>query len=180
MQPETTPLGEPTDPVIIDAVEATQAEDVIALPGPVPADLPPAAGLETVEATPAVGEAPAEIDEVVPSMPAGPVSAIEADIAAQTEAEAAAETNEGGIAPAEPLSETEAEIAAETEAEAEAVAGADMPEAEPVGETAIEIDAETAAEAEAETNEGGIAPAEGEAEPVKKPPVPPVVPEPKS
>ncbi len=179
-QPETTPSGEPTDRVIIDAVEATPDEDVIALPGPVPADLPPAAALETVQATPAVGEAPAEIDEVVPPMPAGPVSAIEADIAAETEAEAAAETNEGGIAPAEPLSETEAEIAAETEAEAEAVAGADMPEAEPVGETAIEINAETAAEAEAETNEGGIAPAEGEAETVEKPPVPPVVPEPKS
>lgn len=180
VQPEATPVGEPTDPVIIDAVEAAPAEDVIALPGPVPADVPPAAALETVEATPAVGEAPAEIDEVVPPMPAEPAGEIEADIAAETEAEAAAETNEGGIAPAEPLSETEAEIAAETEAEAEAVAGADMPEAEPVGETTVETDAETAAEAEAETNEGGIAPAEGEAETVEKPPVPPVVPEPKS
>ena len=179
-QPEATASPAPTDPVIIDAVEAAPAEDVIALPGPVPADVPPAAALETVEATPAVGEAPAEIDEVVLPMSAEPVSEIEADIGAETEAEAAAETSDGGIASAEPLSETEAEIAAETEAEAEAVAGADMPEAESAGETDTETEVETAAEAEAETNEGGIAPAEDEAETVETPPVPPVVPEPKS
>ena len=152
-EPESTAVIESAaDPVIIAAVEATEV--------PQPAAELPVATLDSVEVTPTVGEAPAEIDEIVTSPPEpvvtpGPVSETQAEIAAETEAEAEAETNEGGIAPAEPLSETEAEIAAET-------------------------DVETEAEAEAETSEGGIAPPETEAEPADKPSAPSVVPEPKS
>ena len=82
-----------------------------------PAELP-ATTLESVESTPAVGEAPAAIDEVVvpaQSEPAEPVTETEAEIAAETEREAEDETNEGGIAPAEP----EAAPAAESEDEAD-------------------------------------------------------------
>ncbi|QQR36790.1 cation:proton antiporter [Devosia oryziradicis] len=115
------------DPVVLDAVEAADTESVIALPGP--DEEPPAAELESVAATPTVGEAPAAIDEVVaqpaetqsaaepeaaaappPEETAAPAGAEEAapalpdpeaDVEAQTEAEAEAETNEGGIAPPE-------------------------------------------------------------------------------
>jgi CPA2 family monovalent cation:H+ antiporter-2 len=98
----------PGDPVVIDAVEtAATADSVIELPGPASEGEPSAATLETVATTPAVGEAPAAIDEIVVTQPAdaeptsAPVSETEAEIAAETETEAEAETNEGGIAPPE-------------------------------------------------------------------------------
>ena len=104
-----------SDPVVIEAVEAS------AEPGEPEAELP-AAKLETVEATPAVGEAPAAIDEVLvqaPPEPAAiepePVTETEAEIAAETEREAEDETNEGGIAPAEPDDEPAAEPDAEAD-----------------------------------------------------------------
>ncbi len=109
--------AEAAEPVIINAVEAVPSEDtVIELPGPASEDELPAATLESVDVTPAVGEAPAEIDEVVVPQPAAPVepestsepvTETEAEIAAETEAEAEAETSEGGIAPPEPEPETE-------------------------------------------------------------------------
>jgi CPA2 family monovalent cation:H+ antiporter-2 len=98
----------PSDPVVIDAVEtAATADSIIELPGPASEGEPSAATLETVATTPAVGEAPAAIDEIVVTQPAdaeptsAPVSETEAEIAAETETEAEAETNEGGIAPPE-------------------------------------------------------------------------------
>jgi CPA2 family monovalent cation:H+ antiporter-2 len=97
-----------SDPVVIDAVEtAATADSVIELPGPASEGEPSAATLETVATTPAVGEAPAAIDEIVVTQPAdaepasAPVTETEAEIAAETETEAEAETNEGGIAPPE-------------------------------------------------------------------------------
>jgi CPA2 family monovalent cation:H+ antiporter-2 len=98
----------PGDPVVIDAVETAATPDsVIELPGPASDGEPSAAALETVATTPAVGEAPAAIDEIVVTQPANteptpaPVTETEAEIAAETETEAEAETNEGGIAPPE-------------------------------------------------------------------------------
>jgi CPA2 family monovalent cation:H+ antiporter-2 len=106
------------DPVVIEAIEASPAPDsVIVLPGPT-AEPEPSATLESVAATPSVGEAPAAIDEVVVPAPAEPLSEkaaeieaeaaaeAEAVIEAETEAEAEAETSEGGIAPPEPDDET--------------------------------------------------------------------------
>ena len=114
--PATDTTG--TDPVIIAAVEAASE------PVEPEADVP-ATTLETVESTPAVGEAPAAIDEVVvpaqsepvAEAPAEPeaVTETEAEIAAETEREAEAETNEGGIAPAEPDDEPAAEPDAEAD-----------------------------------------------------------------
>jgi len=106
------------DPVVIEAVEAASK------PVEPEADLP-ATELETVESTPAVGEAPAAIDEVVvpvqsepvaeaPAEPE-PVTETEAEIAAETEREAEDETNEGGIAPAEPDDEPAVERDAEAD-----------------------------------------------------------------
>lgn len=92
------------DPVVIAAVESATGDDtVIALPGPADeAETEPAAAeLETVAATPAVGEAPAAIDEIVPPTPeAEPDSVAAVDVATQAEVED--ETSAGGIAPAEP------------------------------------------------------------------------------
>ncbi len=110
-EPAATPSEAPAtpgDPVVIDAVEtASVADSVIELPGPSSEGEPPAATLESVATTPAVGEAPAAIDEIVVTRPddaapaPAPVTETEAEIAAETEAEAEAETNEGGIAPPE-------------------------------------------------------------------------------
>ncbi len=114
--PATDTTG--TDPVIIAAVEAA-SEPVE------PEANVPATTLETVESTPAVGEAPAAIDEVVVPAQSEPVAEApaeseavtetEAEIAAETEREAEAETNEGGIAPAEPDDEPAAEPDAEAD-----------------------------------------------------------------
>ena len=111
--PATEAAG--SDPVVVEAVEASSE------PGEPEAELP-AARLETVEATPAVGEAPAAIDEVLvqaPTVPAAtepePVTETEAEIAAETEREAEDETNEGGIAPAEPDDEPAAQSNAEAD-----------------------------------------------------------------
>ena len=114
--PATDTTG--TDPVIIAAVEAASE------PVEPEADVP-ATTLETVESTPAVGEAPAAIDEVVVPAQSEPVAEApaeseavtetEAEIAAETEREAEAETNEGGIAPAEPDDEPAAEPDAEAD-----------------------------------------------------------------
>jgi CPA2 family monovalent cation:H+ antiporter-2 len=95
-----------SDPVVIAAGDAASIPDD-------PASEPAAAGLESVDATPAVGEAPAAIDEVVvpaaePEAASGPAEAT-AEIDAETAAEAADETSEGGIAPPEPDAENKDE-----------------------------------------------------------------------
>lgn len=109
---DAAPPPEPfvgADPVVIEAVEAASEAPA----SPDHDGTPPAASLESFDLTPAVGEAPAEIDEVVvppaeppvePTAEPGPVTETEAEIAAEAEAEAEAnaETNEGGIAPPEP------------------------------------------------------------------------------
>jgi CPA2 family monovalent cation:H+ antiporter-2 len=133
------------DPVVIAAVEA----EAIETPAEPAAELP-SASLETVDTTPTVGEAPAEIDEVV-AKPSEAADASEGEPASdEAQPEPVEETGAVDDVQVEPLSETEAEIAAETEAEAEA-----------------------------ETNEGGIAPPEENEEANERPVVPPVVPEPK-
>ncbi len=166
------------DPVVIAEVEATP--EVIALPASEEAIA--AAELESVATTPAVGEAPAAIDEIVPPTPAEPEEQ-----------------------PAEPVEE----ISAEPVEDAEPV---DAAEEQAAGPEASESEAaELAAQESDETSEGGIAPPaedlhEGPeaaeeapadagvvesgvetAEPVETPdeeagerPVPPVLPEPKS
>ncbi|KRA44810.1 hypothetical protein ASD80_06640 [Devosia sp. Root635] len=102
LPPPATEAAE-SDPVVIDAVEAAS----------IPAE-PAAAGPESVDATPAIGEAPAAIDEVVvpaaePEVAAEPAAETTAEIDAETAAEAAAETSEGGIAPPEPDAESKDE-----------------------------------------------------------------------
>ena len=90
---------------------AAEADTVIALPAG-PAEESAAALPETATATPAVGEAPAEIDEVVPpdaAVPGAEAPETEAEIAAETEREADDQTNEGGIAPPVPTGEPAAE-----------------------------------------------------------------------
>jgi CPA2 family monovalent cation:H+ antiporter-2 len=114
--------------VIIEAVEAASAPSVIAMPPPATeTENIPAADLESVGATPEVGEAPAAIDEVVPPAatdlaPSRGADTTPTELPAETDITAAEElaeqqsdeTSEGGIAPPEP------EAAAETEAEPEA------------------------------------------------------------
>ena len=106
--PATDTTG--SDPVVIEAVESSSR------PAGPEAD-GPATTPETVESTPAVGEAPAAIDEVVVPAQSEPaaetppepeaVTETEAEIAAETEREAEDETNEGGIAPPEGSEETD-------------------------------------------------------------------------
>ena len=107
VEPEPVPVMAPVapevanDPVVIDAVEATEVETVIELGAP-----DEAATLETVETTPAVGEAPAPIEESVPPSSsetpedAAPVSEAGAEPAAETGAEAEAGIDEDdGVTP---------------------------------------------------------------------------------
>ncbi len=123
--PEVPPIPDQSaDPVIIEAVEAASSPSVIAMPAPETEDIP-AADLESVEATPEVGEAPAAIDEVVPpavTEPAPPSPVVDStEVPAETPVEAAEElagqqtdeTSEGGIAPPEP----EPEVAPEADDE---------------------------------------------------------------
>ncbi len=122
------------DPVIIEAVEAASVPDVIAMPPP--AEETAAAELESVETTPAVGEAPAPVDEpVVPASeePAEPATA-DAPDAEETAEPASSEENDTAepAGPVEPVATDEAEtppspepdLPAEPEPEA-------TPEAEP-------------------------------------------------
>lgn len=81
------------DPVVIAAVESAKPDTVIILPPP-DAAVDEAAAIETVEATPTVGEAPAAIDEVV--VPA--TSAEPAEPAAAPVAEAKPDEPEGSEA----------------------------------------------------------------------------------
>jgi len=86
VESEVVATAEPesdADPVVVDAVEAGSDDSVIVLP-------PPAESLETQEATPAVGEAPAAIDEVVPPV----ASEVAVPDPVETPAEAEAETLE--------------------------------------------------------------------------------------
>ncbi|UJW84108.1 cation:proton antiporter [Devosia sp. SL43] len=97
------------DPVVLDVVEATPADDVIILPPPEAEEALPAATLETVATTPEVGEAPAAIDEVITLAPPSVPVAEADDAAVETPEEAEAElaqqeadkVSEGGPAPAE-------------------------------------------------------------------------------
>lgn len=103
------------EPVVLAVVEATPDDTVIILPPPEPVAELPAATLETVATTPAVGEAPAEIDEIVTAAPVAEASEPvaeelpEAETVAETAEEAevelagqeADEVSEGGPAPEE-------------------------------------------------------------------------------
>ena len=147
-----------SDPVVLDVVEATPVDDVIILPPPEHQTELPAASLETVATTPAVGEAPAEIDEVVP---AGPVSKSEAA--------------EAPVSPPEPAPvETPPDVPVAEPAPAESAA----PEAP--AETPEEAAEELAEQEADEVSEGGPALAEPEPEKPEGGAVPPVLPERKS
>jgi CPA2 family monovalent cation:H+ antiporter-2 len=174
---EAPVVAEVPEPEAVDEAEAVPSADVIILPPPEPreeADIP-AASLESVAATPAVGEAPAAIDEIVP-----PVNVVTPE---EEVAEADASVDADVLAEAE---EPDAEAEEEQAELEEAVADLDgSNEAVDVGEEPVEPEeaenAETTAE-EAEPVEVNADQA-GEAEapdaPEKTGIVPPVTPEPK-
>jgi CPA2 family monovalent cation:H+ antiporter-2 len=101
------------EPSAIEVVEAPLADNVIILPPPEPQPALPAATAE-LAATPAVGEAPAEIDEILTTTPAVVEPVVESLPFTETVAEIAAvaddelaeqeadEVSEGGPAPTEP------------------------------------------------------------------------------
>jgi CPA2 family monovalent cation:H+ antiporter-2 len=171
--------AEPTsaDPVVLDVVEATPVDVVIILPPPETEAELPAASLETVATTPAVGEAPAAIDEVVPAAPAtsepvpAETEAVEAPVI-PPEPEAVETAAEPPVAEPPPAESMTPEVAEPAPAES---AAPDAP-----AETPAEA-AEDLAEQEAdEVSEGGPAPVEPEPEKPEGGAVPPVLPERKS
>jgi CPA2 family monovalent cation:H+ antiporter-2 len=174
-------VAETPEAEVVDEVEAIPAADVIILPPPEreqgsdEAEIP-AATLESVVTTPAVGEAPAAIDEIVP-----PVSVL-ADVVAPEEE--ASEADEDVAVEAE---EADAEVAEEQAEVEEAVADLDAPdeavaadaEAGDPEEQGVE-DAETAAEEAEAVEVADEADDAGEPDEAEKAGVvPPVIPEPK-
>ncbi len=159
------PAAERTEAGEIEVIEApvVATDEVIVLPPPPADETLPAATLETIEATPAVGEAPAAIDEILPA------PSVETEF----------QPTEAG----EPLVEAGA-----TSDEVEAVAETPAAALEEIAETPAEEAEEIAQQESDETSEGGIAPPEPETEGEPEPDtedkpeagVPPVLPEPKS
>lgn len=170
---EAPVVAEVPEPEAADEAEPVPPADVIILPPPEreqdseAAEIP-AADMESVASTPAVGEAPAAIDEIVP-----PVSVVAAEAeASEADAEIAVEAEEADAEVAEELAEVE-EAVADLDGSDEAVADAEASDPE-------EQDAEDA-DAEAEGAEAvEVADEVDEADEPEKPGiVPPVTPEPK-
>ena len=166
---EAPAVAEVPEPEAVDEAEAVPAADVIILPPPERQDGEgaeiPAADLESVASTPAVGEAPAAIDEIVP-----PVSVVAPEAeASEADADVTAEVEEAEAEVADEQAEVE-EAVADLDGPDEAVADAEAGDPE-------EQDAEAAPE-EAEAVE--VANEADEADETDKPGiVPPVTPEPK-
>lgn len=165
-------VAEVPEPETVDEAEAVSAADVIILPPPEREDGEgaeiPAADLESVASTPAVGEAPAAIDEIVP-----PVSVVTPEAeASEADADVTAEVEEAEAEVADEQAEVE-EAVADLDGSDEAVADAEAGDPE-------EQDAEDA-DAEAEGAEAvEVADEADEADETEKPgTVPPVTPEPK-
>lgn len=166
-------VAEAPEPEAVDEAEAIPAADVIILPPPEreqdsdEADIP-AADLESVASTPAVGEAPAAIDEIVlpVSVVAPEVEASEADADVTTEVE-----------------EAEAEVADEQAEVEEAVADLDGSDGAVADAEASDPEEQDAEDADAEADEAEAVEVADEAdaadEPEKTGIVPPVTPEPK-
>ncbi|MDB5614787.1 MAG: sodium:proton antiporter [Devosia sp.] len=98
------------DPAVIEAVESTAAPETVIILPPPEAAVEEAAGLDSVVATPTVGEAPAEIEEVVVTPVVAQPVETESESETETEEQEEAEVNEGSVAP---LDELEVEPAAD-------------------------------------------------------------------
>ena len=150
------------DPVVIAAVEATPAAPVVALHEGKAIDDLPAATLETSELAPAVGEAPAAIDDSVAPVVSPDDSQAEASVASDADV-----VPSDAEAPA-PEAEAEAEFELAVQENAEISEGGIAPPAEE--EAPIELPPATEDEPQLTDDEDHDRPAGV---------VPPVVPEPK-